>query len=868
MSAPSSGNTRKCAIRLVATGIGTLVAGPLGAVVGGTLGGLFSEQAAKLIETYAHASGEALSELGVHYLYDQLNERREHPPFERVVQQALRLALEDVRRGLPLDLREKYADWFENWDSILSSADPPTVAGQLSPGVISSDAAAQGRVLDQVFQSAMERLDGEARASRKLSIIATDSFRIIPEELLHLLVEGLPAPLQSHFRAFTALPEHQSARIAVQQNFQDDALSAFASLDATTQRTETKVERILEIQERELRRALQEKEIAQRQAREERTQREEYEQQYRKLLEDVEARTEEPGESQFAGLLASGDLEGAVALKTKQIEAGQGKLQGEAKKLARDWSELGRVHALRFAWAKALECYREAWRLSPEDVGYGFQYAYFAHKQNRFSESVDAYLQTLPALTDLVNIATALNNLALLYTDTQRTKEAEQYYRVALAIRRRLAEASPEAHLPNVAMTLHNLAILYRATQRTKDAEQSCQEALAIRRRLAEANPEVYLPEVAITLDNLAILYRATQRTKGAEESSQEALTIYRRFVESKPDAYLPYLAATLNIYGTTQPIKEAERSYLEALAIYRQLAETNPEAHLPNLAVTLDNMANLYRDTHRMLEAGRSYQEALDIRRRLAEVSPDAHLPSVGATLNNLAILYRATWRMTEAEQSDQEALTIYRRLAEANPEAHLPGVARTLNNLAVLYRDMQRMKEAEQCCLESLAIRRRLAEANPEVYLPDLATSLHNLGNLYRGTPQMKEAEQPQQEELAIYRRLAEANPEAYLPYVATALNNLAILYRETQRTREAQDYCGEARAIIEPLWRHDPQLHGNQLATINGIGALLAGPERAEEACELARQSLAAANDTWLKQAAQKLIDQFCAPPSPTA
>ena len=52
-------------------------------------------------------------------------------------------------------------------------------------------------------------------------------------------------------------------------------------------------------------------------------------------------------------------------------------------------------------------------------------------------------------------------------------------------------------------MTLNNLGVLYSDTQRMKESEQSFQEALATYRRLAEANPEEYLPKVAMTLNNL-----------------------------------------------------------------------------------------------------------------------------------------------------------------------------------------------------------------------------------------------------------------------------------------------------------------------------------------------------------------------------
>jgi tetratricopeptide (TPR) repeat protein len=692
--------------------VGAAVAGPIGVAMGATLGGLFSEQAAKLLETYAHAGGEALSELGVHYFYDQLREASNHPPLECVVQQSLRLALEDVRRGLPLELDKRYADWFANWDSRLSGAEPSAVVGPLFPDLIPSDIPAQERALDQLFQRAMERLDGEARASKKLSITSVSSFRTIPGELLHLLVQRLPTPLQAHFDLLIALPEHQSAWIAVQQNFQDDVRSTLAKLDSTTHRTEAKMDRILEIQERELSRALEAKEIAEQQACDSRAKAEEYEKLYCEALKDAAARTGDPDESRFADLLAAGDLEGAAALKTKQIES----RKGEVKKLARDWSELGRVHDLRFAWDKALECYREAWRLDPTETECAFRYAYFAQQQNRFAEAVDTYLQILPVLADPADVAATLNNLANICRVTQRMREAEQSYLEALAIYRHLARPA------GVATTLNNLGIFYRATRRMSEAEQSHHEALRIRRHLAEANPEAHLPDYAVTLNNLALVYRDRQKMNEAEQSYQEALTIYERLADSSPGAYLPDIAATqnnlANLYNVTQRTRLAEGWYQKALTIYRRLAGANPEAYMPNVAGTLNNLANMYNGTQRIGQAEQSYYEALGIYRRLAEGNPQAYLLYAALILNNLAVLCSQAHNLEDAEKFLQEALTIRRRLAADGPEAHLPDVAITLSNLAHVYSLAQRTTDAETCCGEARAILEPLWQHNPELH------------------------------------------------------------------------------------------------------------------------------------------------------
>ena len=76
---------------------------------------------------------------------------------------------------------------------------------------------------------------------------------------------------------------------------------------------------------------------------------------------------------------------------------------------------------------------------------------------------------------------------------------------------------------------------------------------------------------------------------------------------------------------------------------------------------------------------------------------------------------------------------------------------------------------------------------------------------------------------EALANHRRLAEANPEAYSPYVATTLNNLANLYGCQQ-----------------------PELHGNPMARIFLLRALLASTDRQSDACNYARRGLEAAFD----------------------
>ena len=141
-----------------------------------------------------------------------------------------------------------------------------------------------------------------------------------------------------------------------------------------------------------------------------------------------------------------------------------------------------------------------------------------------------------------------------------------------MEIRRRLAQSNPQTYEPDVAMMLNNLAVLYQNTQRFAESEQLYKEALEIHRRLAQSNPQVYEPDVAQTLNNLANLYSDTQRFAESETLYKEALEIRRRLAQSNPQAYEPDVASTLGNLSFNaifmKQYQEAEQCAREAIAV------------------------------------------------------------------------------------------------------------------------------------------------------------------------------------------------------------------------------------------------------------------------------------------------------------
>lgn len=87
-----------------------------------------------------------------------------------------------------------------------------------------------------------------------------------------------------------------------------------------------------------------------------------------------------------------------------------------------------------------------------------------------------------------------------------------------------------------MAATFHNLGTLQRDQYDFAAAAESFREALALRRTLAEAHPEAYLSDMAATAVNLSIFY--LQSLPDKEKSlayAEEALVSALPLLESVP---------------------------------------------------------------------------------------------------------------------------------------------------------------------------------------------------------------------------------------------------------------------------------------------------------------------------------------------
>ena len=435
--------------------------------------------------------------------------------------------------------------------------------------------------------------------------------------------------------------------------------------------------------------------------------------------------------------------------------------------------------------------------------------------QGRYTEAEPLYLQALEMRKRLLgqdhpSVATSINNLALLYYRQGRYTEAEPLYLQALEMRKRLLG---EEH-PHVATSINNLAALYSGQGRYTEAEPLYLQALEMRKRLLGQDH----PHVATSINNLAELYRDQGRYTEAEPLYLQALEMTKRLLGQDH----PHVATSINnlaeLYRDQGRYTEAEPLYLQALEMTKRLLGQDH----PHVATSINNLAGLYSDQGRYTEAEPLYLQTLEMRKRL--LGQDH--PSVATSINNLAGLYSDQGRYTEAEPLYLQTLEMRKRLLGQDH----PSVATSINNLAGLYSDQGRYTEAEPLYLQTLEMRKRLLGQDH----PSVATSIHNLAGLYSDQGRYTEAEPLYLQTLEMRKRLLGQDH----PSVATSIDNLAGLYRSQGRYTEAEPLYLQALEMNKRLLGED---HPHVATSINNLAGLYYRQGRCTEAEPLYLQAL---------------------------
>ncbi len=287
---------------------------------------------------------------------------------------------------------------------------------------------------------------------------------------------------------------------------------------------------------------------------------------------------------------------------------------------------------------------------------------------------------------DHLDVATSLNELAVLYEHQGRYAEAEPLYLGAIAIREKAL--GPDD--PDLAESLNDLAVLYQDQGRYADSEPLHLRALAIKEKTYGHEDRA----VAVSLSNLANLYERQGRAPEAEARHLQALPIFEKCLGSDHPEFASGLNNLAFFYQNAGRFAEAEPLHVRALAGFEK---TLGPDH-PYVAHSLNNLAFVYHSQGRYAEAEPLRTRALAIR----EKTLGPNHPDLAPGLSNLANWYEHEGRVAEAESLLQRALGI-REKALGNEH---PDVARTMENLASFYQRQGRYSEAEPLYARVVAV------------------------------------------------------------------------------------------------------------------------------------------------------------------
>ncbi|MEM8998424.1 MAG: tetratricopeptide repeat protein, partial [Acidobacteriota bacterium] len=235
-------------------------------------------------------------------------------------------------------------------------------------------------------------------------------------------------------------------------------------------------------------------------------------------------------------------------------------------------------------------------------------------------------------------LATAVNNRAVVLKQRGRLDDAAEMYREALRIQRLLVNRDH----PETGNLLNNLAVVFRAQGKLDEAAETHGEARSLRRRVFGETHS----SVAQSTANLAAVLRELGRLEDAAEAYAEAITILEQ-TSGGLHPMIPRLGARVASIqvelGRPELAEEMLRRDLD-----RQRDATAPATLLADLG---SGLAAAVAAQGRYGEAESLYRESLDVLR--GSYGPDHR--KTRRVVEDLAALYEAWGKLAQARRLRQ---------------------------------------------------------------------------------------------------------------------------------------------------------------------------------------------------------------------
>lgn len=345
--------------------------------------------------------------------------------------------------------------------------------------------------------------------------------------------------------------------------------------------------------------------------------------------------------------------------------------------------------------------------------------------------------------------------------------EAIQLYQGTLCIYRTLAKSNPKEYLRDVATTLNDTAILHSNTGQENEAEAEWNEALEILQEYSSGNHLLTMFQIATVHTNLADLYRHQKRYEESDVESEEALWMFRFLAKKQPNKYRSDVACygLINRALLHEELKQYDKELDELKEGLTILLPLYAEAKRDYVYVVKNRYIELFKKVLDVISTKEQIDKVCDIFDLLIKTSketPCFSMIEIYDFYHAYGYVLQQNKRNDIAEEMYLNAIEWSKQLSAINGGREMPETAMTLNNLALLHRNMKRYEDSEQEYYESLKIFRTLAKVISETHLEDVVRVLGNLANLHKRMGKKEEAEKEKEEKEEIKKYLKEHDNE----------------------------------------------------------------------------------------------------------
>lgn len=219
-----------------------------------------------------------------------------------------------------------------------------------------------------------------------------------------------------------------------------------------------------------------------------------------------------------------------------------------------------------------------------------FDCANYLREQNYFKEAEEYYNKILKTgqekqLISKYQIAGLYNNLALLYSDTQRFKESEEMHKAAIQIYERLYNNNPQEYQKVLAFSYYCLGTLMTENNKQDDAIGAFEHSIKLSKEFIK---EDYFKQIYLSnLLYIVILHQQVGNIITAYTYNENLLPLLKNLYEEDSEkwksSYCGYLVQQSYLANLLGKFKDGELYSLEALKV-------DPNNHLTytNLATSL----------------------------------------------------------------------------------------------------------------------------------------------------------------------------------------------------------------------------------------------------------------------------------------